>query len=131
TGVQTCALPIFALTLMAMGMFGTILFIPLFIQGVIGTNATQSGTVLMPMMITMIGSSVISGQLISRTGRYKPLAMFGMLMMTTGLYLLSGMGPDTDYLTVVRNMVIIGLGMGPTMPVFTLAAQNAVKMSQL
>src|SRR5207253_10743986 len=74
---------VLALTLMAMGMFGTILFIPLFIQGVIGTNATQSGTVMMPMMITMIGSSVISGQLISRTGRYKPLAIFGMLMMTT------------------------------------------------
>src|SRR5438309_1863483 len=122
---------VLALTVMAMGMFGTILFIPLFIQGVIGTNATQSGTVLMPMMITMVTSSITSGQIISRTGRYKPLAMFGMLMMTTGLYLLSGMGPDTDYLTVVRNMVIIGLGMGPTMPVFTLAAQNAVKMSQL
>ena len=52
-------------------------------------------------------------------------------MMALGLFLLSGMGPDTDYLTVVRNMIIVGLGMGPTMPVFTLAAQNAVKMNQL
>lgn len=122
---------VLALTIMAMGMFGTILFIPLFIQGVIGTNATQSGTVLMPMMITMIGSSIISGQLISRTGRYKAFAIFGMCIMTIGLFLLSQMGADTDYFTVVRNMVIVGLGMGPTMPVFTLAAQNAVKMSQL
>ena len=62
---------IVAMMLMAMGMFGTILFIPLYIQGVIGTNATQSGTVLMPMMITMIASSVIVGQIIARTGRYK------------------------------------------------------------
>jgi hypothetical protein len=54
-----------------------------------------------------------------------------MTVMTIGMFLLSGMGPDTDYLTVVRNMMIVGLGMGPTMPVFTLAAQNAVKMSQL
>ena len=57
--------------LMAMGMFGTILFIPLFIQGVIGASATQSGTVMMPMMMTMIVSSIVGGQIISRTGRYK------------------------------------------------------------
>jgi MFS family permease len=116
---------------MAIGMFGTILFIPLFIQGVIGTTATQSGTVLMPMMIVMITSSIIGGQVISRTGRYKLVGLFGMSTMTLGLFLLSGMGPNTDYLIVIRNMIIVGLGMGPAMPVFTLAAQNAVKMTQL
>ena len=120
-----------AMSIMSMGMFGTILFIPLFIQGVIGTSATQSGTVLMPLMITMIGSSVVAGQIISRTGRYKLSGLIGMTGMSIGLFLLSGMGPDTDYLTVVRNMIIIGLGMGPTMPVFTLAAQNAVRVNQL
>jgi EmrB/QacA subfamily drug resistance transporter len=120
-----------ALVFMAMGMFGTILFIPLYFQGVIGTTATQSGTVLMPLMITMIGASVISGQIISRTGRYKLPGVLGMLVMTVGLYLLSGMGADTDTWTVFRNMVILGLGMGPTMPVFTLAAQNSVKVNQL
>ncbi|MCA1645489.1 MAG: MFS transporter, partial [Chloroflexi bacterium] len=122
---------VLALMLMAIGMFGTVLFIPLFIQGVIGTTATQSGTVMMPMMVVMITSSIIGGQVISRTGRYKMIGLFGMTTMTVGLFLLSGMGPETDYLTVVRNMIIIGLGLGPTMPVFTLAAQNAVKMSQL
>lgn len=122
---------VLALMLMAIGMFGTILFIPLFIQGVIGTNATQSGTVMMPMMLVMITSSIVGGQIISRTGRYKLIGLFGMSAMTLGLFLLSGMGPDTDYVTVVRNMIIVGLGLGPTMPVFTLAAQNAVKMSQL
>jgi EmrB/QacA subfamily drug resistance transporter len=120
-----------ALMLMAVGMFGTILFIPLFIQGVIGTTATQSGTVMMPMMMVMVTSSILGGQFISRTGRYKLIGLFGMSVMTLGMFLLSGMGPDTDYLTVVRNMIIIGVGLGPTMPVFTLAAQNAVKMSQL
>src|SRR6266568_1854811 len=122
---------VIALSLMAMGMFGTILFIPLFIQGVIGTTATQSGTVLMPMMIVMIVSSIVGGQIISKTGRYKMIGVFGMCLMAVGLFLLSGMGPETDYLTVVRNMLVVGLGMGPTMPVFTLAAQNAVKMNQL
>jgi EmrB/QacA subfamily drug resistance transporter len=122
---------VLALMLMAIGMFGAILFIPLFIQGVIGTSATESGTVMMPMMITMIASSIIGGQIISRTGRYKLVGLFGMSVMVVGMFLLSQMGPDTDYLTVVRNMIVIGVGIGPTMPVFTLAAQNAVKMSQL
>jgi EmrB/QacA subfamily drug resistance transporter len=122
---------VLALMLMAIGMFGTILFIPLFAQGVIGISATQSGTVMMPMMAVMITSSIIGGQIISRTGRYKIIGLGGMAIMALGLFLLSGMGPDTDYLTVVRNMVIVGLGLGPTMPVFTLAAQNAVGMSQL
>jgi EmrB/QacA subfamily drug resistance transporter len=122
---------IVAMVLMAMGMFGTILFIPLYIQGVLGTNATQSGTVLMPMMMTMIASSIIVGQIIARTGRYKLVGVVGMTIMAIGLYLLSQMGADADYLTVTRNMIIVGLGMGPTMPVFTLAAQNAVKVNQL
>ncbi|HEY2594141.1 MAG TPA: MFS transporter, partial [Chloroflexota bacterium] len=122
---------IVAMMLMAAGMFGTILFIPLYIQGVIGTNATQSGTVLMPMMITMIGSSIISGQIIARTGRYKLPGLLGMVVMAIGMYLLSQMGSDPDNTTVVRNMIVVGLGMGPTMPVFTLASQNAVKVSQL
>ena len=122
---------VLALTLMAISMFGSILFIPLYIQGVIGTSATQSGTVLMPMMVVNIGSSIVGGQIISRTGRYKPVGLFGLVMMSLGMFLLSQMGSDTSYLTVVRNMIVLGLGMGPAMPVFTLAAQNAVKMSQL
>jgi len=85
----------------------------------------------MPMMITMIGSSVLSGQIIGRTGRYKLAGLFGMAVMAIGLYLLSQMGADADYATVVRNMIIVGLGMGPTMPVFTLASQNSVKVSEL
>jgi MFS family permease len=74
---------------------------------------------------------VLSGQIISRTGRYKLPGLLGMIVMAIGLFLLSGMGPETSYQIVVRNMIILGLGMGPAMPVFTLAAQNAVKVSQL
>jgi MFS family permease len=112
-------------------MFGTILFIPLFIQGVIGTNATQSGTVLMPMMIVNIIAGIVGGQIISRSGRYKAVGMFGMAMMSLGMFLLSRMGSNTTYLTVVLYLLVMGVGMGPAMPVFTLAAQNAVKISQL
>ena len=115
----------------SMGMFGSILYIPLFIQGVIGSSATSSGTLLAPMMATMLVSSIAGGQIISRTGRYKTMGVAGLCIMAFGMFLLSQMGPDTDYLTVIRNMMILGLGMGPTMPVFTLAAQNSVDLREL
>ena len=122
---------VLAMTLTAVAMFGTILFIPLFIQGVIGTNATTSGTVLMPMMMAMIATSTATGQFISRTGRYRLPAMVGLGFMTIGMLLLAGMGPETGYLVVVRNMVVLGLGLGATMPIFTLVVQNAVPHGQL
>jgi EmrB/QacA subfamily drug resistance transporter len=119
------------LVVMGISMFGTLLFIPLFIQGVIGTSATQSGTVLTPMMISMIGASLLSGQIISRTGRYKLMSTGGLIIGTTGMFLMAGMGPNTDYGTVVRNMVLVGLGLGPVMPVFTLTTQSAVRLDQI
>ncbi len=127
------AVTISTIGLMVMGvsMFGTILYIPLFIQAVIGSSATQSGTVLMPMMMSMIGSSVLSGQLIARTGKYKLMSLVGLSVGALGMFLMSGMGADTDYLTVVRNMVMVGAGLGPVMPVFTLTSQTAVRVDQI
>ncbi|MGE3270813.1 MAG: MDR family MFS transporter [Chloroflexota bacterium] len=125
------AIATLSMMLVTMGMFGTILFVPLFIQGVIGASASQSGTVMMPMMMTIIVGSTVSGQIISRTGRYKLVAVFGMAVASFGMFLLSQMGPDASYWTVVRNMMVVGLGLGPTMPVFTIAAQNSVAFRQL
>jgi EmrB/QacA subfamily drug resistance transporter len=122
---------VIGLSVMGISMFGTVLFIPLFIQGVIGMSATQSGTVLMPMSMAMIGSSVISGQIIARTGKYKVMSVVGLAVGTLGMFLMSGMGPDTDYMTVMRNMILLGLGLGPVMPVFTLVSQTAVRMDQI
>jgi len=113
------------------GMFGAGLFVPLFVQAVIGTSATQSGSVMAPMMVAMVASSIGAGQLMSRTARYKWFAVGGVSISAFGMYLLSGMGPDTDYATVARNIVLIGLGMGTVMPCFNLAAQNAVGLSQI
>jgi len=98
---------------------------------VIGSSATASGTVLTPMMFAMIGSSVVSGQIIARTGKYKLMSVVGLTVGASGMFLMAGMGPNTDYVTVVRNMVMIGLGLGPVMPVFTLTAQTAVRMDQI
>ncbi len=113
------------------GMFGAGLFVPLFVQAVIGTTATESGTVLAPMMLAMVAASIGCGQLIGRTGRYKWVAVFGITTSAAGMFLLSGMRADTDYATVARNIVIVGFGMGATMPCFNLAAQNAVGLNQL
>jgi EmrB/QacA subfamily drug resistance transporter len=124
-GVSTAMV---AVVLTAMGMFGTVLFIPLFIQGVIGTSATQSGAVLTPLMLALIVSSTSTGQLIARYGRYRWLAIGGVGLTAVGMLLLSGMRVGTDYLVVVRNMIVVGLGLGTTFPIFTLAIQNAVDL---
>lgn len=117
--------------LAAMGMFGTVLFLPLFVQAVLGANATQSGSVVAPMMLGMIVGSIGGGQLINRTGRYRLVALVGAIIGAGGMFMLSGMGPDTDYWTITRNMVLVGLGLGPTMPALTLAAQNAGEPGQI
>ena len=124
---RTFSISAVALFMTGMGMFGAILFIPLFMQGVIGVSATQSGSLLTPLMLTLIVGSIISGQLVSRTGRYKYQAITGLAIMTGGLLLLAGMHSDTTQAIVVRNMVVFGLGLGLTMPIYTLIVQNAVE----
>ena len=116
-----------ALFMTGMGMFGAILFIPLFMQGVIGVSATQSGSLLTPLMLTLIIGSIVSGQVIGRTGKYKYQAIAGLAIMTGGLLLLAGMHSDTTRGIVVRNMVLVGVGLGLTMPVYTLVVQNSVE----
>jgi EmrB/QacA subfamily drug resistance transporter len=128
---RTVTVSAIGLVVLGISMFGTLLFIPLFIQGVIGTTATQSGTVLTPMMFSMIGASLVSGQLIARTGRYKLMSVAGLSLGAFGVFSMAGMGADTDYPTVVRNMIMIGLGLGPVMPVFMLTTQSAVRVDQI
>ncbi|MCI0769952.1 MAG: MFS transporter [Chloroflexi bacterium] len=107
------------------GMFGGVIFIPLFVQGVIGASATNSGLVLTPMMLCVVVGSTVSGQLISRTGRYRALAVIGPALMTVGLFLLSQMDVTSTRPIVVRNMMIVGIGLGITFPIFLIAVQNA------
>ncbi|MCF6093592.1 MFS transporter [Microaerobacter geothermalis] len=117
--------------LIGIGMFGTIIYIPLFVQGVLGTSATESGFILTPMMLSMVAASTISGQITSRTGKYKILALIGVAVMGVGIYLLSVMNVNTTNGEVVLNMIITGFGLGTTMPVFVLAVQNALPQNLL
>src|SRR5437660_3379623 len=100
---------VIATFLVSAGMFGAILYLPLFVQGVMGNSATNSGVVLTPMMLGFMFSSLVGGQLLSRMGRYKVLAIFGFAVAAVGMFLLSRMTATTVQGEVVRNMIITGL----------------------
>jgi len=113
------------------GMFGAITYIPLFVQTVIGASATDSGLVLTPMMLSFVTTSTLSGQAISRTGRYKWAVVTGLTLMTVAMFLLSRMDTSTDRTEVIRNMIVLGMGMGMVMPTMTLAVQNTFPQSRI
>ena len=126
------AVSTFVIFITGFGMFGGIIFIPLFFQGVLGLSATASGNFLTPMMLGMIAGSIISGQLLSRAGgHYRLQGMVGLGVMALGLWLLSQMSVETSYARAVTNIVVTGFGLGITMPLYVLAVQNAVPYSAL
>jgi EmrB/QacA subfamily drug resistance transporter len=114
------------MALVGMAMFGTISYVPLFVQGVIGTSATSSGVVLTPLMLGAVVTSLLTGQLVSRTGRYRWNAVLGPLVLALGMFLLWRMNVHTTNGQAARNMVIAGIGIGSMMQVFVLSVQNAV-----
>jgi EmrB/QacA subfamily drug resistance transporter len=107
-------------------MFGSISFLPLFLQVVTGASATNSGLLLLPLMLGLLSASSGSGQIISRTGRYKAFPLVGTALATVAMALLAGMGPETTGRTVTVYMVILGAGIGFTLQTLILAVQNAV-----
>ncbi|HEU0026035.1 MAG TPA: MDR family MFS transporter [Ktedonobacterales bacterium] len=117
--------------LLAAGMFGAIFFLPYFVQYVMGETATNSGKVLTPMMLGFMVSSIVGGQLLSRTGRYKILALIGFAVAIFGMLLFSKMDANTTDPLLVRNMIITGLGIGVMMSLFTIVVQNAFPVQQI
>lgn len=117
--------------LVGFAMFGSIIFLPLFLQIVTGVTATSSGLLLLPMMGGLVISSIVSGRIISRIGRYKLFPVLGTAVMTTAIYLLSTMGTDTTRLTSGLYMALLGVGLGLVMQVLVLAVQNAVERRDL
>ncbi len=111
--------------LLSVGMFGTLLFLPLFIQGVLGLSAENSGAILTPMLISFMISSLIAGQIMTRTGRYKIVAIVSAAIMSVGFYLLTWLNAESSWVTVVIDMLVVGLGMGGMLPILQVAVQNA------
>ncbi|MCL6632451.1 MAG: MFS transporter [Alicyclobacillus herbarius] len=116
--------------LMSVGMFGSIMFIPLFLQGIIGVSPSASGTAMTPMMFTVMIGSIVGGRLVVKIGvRAQTLA--GMLVMAVAFGLLTQLTVHTSSLTVSLFMVILGLGMGLVMPLLTIALQETFPKQEL
>jgi EmrB/QacA subfamily drug resistance transporter len=112
-------------------MFGALTYLPQYMQIVKGVSPTASGLRLLPMMAGLLATSIGTGQLISRWGRYKVFPVAGTAMMTVGLYLLSHLGPATSTLASSLFMLVLGAGIGATMQVLVIAVQNAVNYADL
>ncbi len=108
------------------GMFGTIVFVPLIYQGVLGVTATNSGQLLTPMMLGLIVASTLVGQVMVRIRYYRLLGTAGVAVMLVGLWLLSQVTVTTSRLEVVRDIVIVGAGLGTTFPLYLTAVQSAL-----
>ncbi|MET3729058.1 EmrB/QacA subfamily drug resistance transporter [Fictibacillus halophilus] len=113
------------------GMFGSIMYMPFFIQGVMGTSATKSGFVMMPLTLAMVAGSTMSGQIITKTGKYKKLAMLGLFIMVSGMTSMHFMDTQTTNTTAILNMILVGSGLGIAFPIFTLTVQNAIEHKYL
>ncbi|MGW3078500.1 MULTISPECIES: MDR family MFS transporter [unclassified Kitasatospora] len=112
-------------------MFGSTVFLPLYQQTVQGASATNSGLLLMPMMFGMLIISLVVGQAVTKTGKYRIFPIIGTLVMTGGLILLSTMGTETSRFTSACWMIVLGAGMGFLMQVTMLVAQNSVELKDM
>jgi MFS family permease len=108
-------------------LFGSVTFIPLYLQVVKGSTPSQAGLQLLPMMGGMLTMSVASGRLIARFGTYRPFPIAGTLLGGVAMALLSTLSLDTSLHTIYAYMALLGIGLGMVMPVLTLAVQNAVE----
>ncbi|MFV0451194.1 MAG: MDR family MFS transporter [Propioniciclava sp.] len=116
---------------LSMVMFGSIIYIPVYAQGVLGVNATNSGLILAPMMLTFIVMGIVTGQFISRTGSYKPIMVVGTLIMGVGVWLLTRLSATSTQTELTWSMVVLGVGIGMAMQQYTLVIQNAVDRRDL
>ncbi|KAA1425084.1 MFS transporter [Mumia zhuanghuii] len=112
-------------------MFGAITFLPLYLQQIKGSSPTESGLEMLPLMAGLLLTSIGSGQVISRTGRYKAFPIIGTAVMAVGLYLLSLMDRETSTAQASASMFVLGLGIGMVMQVLVLAVQNSVEYRDL
>ncbi len=109
----------------SVGMFGSIMYVPLYVQVVLDRSATASGVFMMPLVLGMVTASIIAGQLISRTGKYKVIGIVGFGASAAGMFALSRLTPATPDWQIYAELAVIGAGMGVGMPLFNVAVQSA------
>ncbi|GAA4092203.1 EmrB/QacA subfamily drug resistance transporter [Nonomuraea soli] len=113
------------------GMFGALTYLPLFMQVVYGVSATASGLHLLPMMVGTLGMSILSGQLIAKTGKYRIYPILGTAIATVGMFMLSRLTETSSTLTMSIDLLVLGCGLGLVMQVLVIAVQNAVGFEDL
>ncbi len=123
---RTFAVVILASVLNGSAFFGAILFLSLYLVNVVGMSATQAGTAQIPLMMAFVGSSIVASNMVQRVGRYKPFIVGGFLVMLVGFFFMSQLSVDSTMLDVTWRMVLLGLGIGPAMPLLNLAMQNDI-----
>ncbi|MFD4633629.1 MDR family MFS transporter [Streptomyces sp. NPDC058284] len=112
-------------------MFGAMLFLPLYQQTVQGASATNSGLLLLPMLLSMMAVSMVAGRVTTSTGKYRSFPIIGTILMITGFFLLAQMDTGTSRLTSGLYMAVLGAGMGFLMQITMLVAQNSVEMKDM
>lgn len=117
--------------LQQMASFGATLFIPLYVQGVLGGSATLSGGVLAPLVAAMVVTNIATGLLVAHLGRYKPFLVSGFALGAVGFGLLELVGPSSGYGLLLASMVVIGVGSGCLVGTLNLAAQNAARITEM
>jgi EmrB/QacA subfamily drug resistance transporter len=116
-----------ALFLLGGAFLGIIIFEPLFMVNVLGVSATKAGVSLIPLSMGVVMGSLLAGQMVSRFGHYKRWMIGGLVVLLGGLSLLATMPATVAYEQVLAYLLLCGIGLGPTMPLYTLAIQNAIE----
>ncbi len=129
--LRTYAASMAATFFAAFGFFGSIVWLPRWFQFVRGESATESGYQVLPLLLGLIIASIVSGQLVSRTGRYKWLTVGAILVMAAGLTMMTQLRADTPLPALWFWMFVTGVGVGPTLATFTIIVQNAVPFHML
>jgi EmrB/QacA subfamily drug resistance transporter len=128
---RTYAGSIVATFFVSTGFFAAVVFLPRYYQVVLGESATASGYALMPLLIGVIASSIVSGQIVARTGKYKALLLGAITLLGLGSFLFTNLTATTPSTTIWFWQLVLGIGIGPTLAVFTIVVQNAVSFAKL
>ena len=114
-----------------MAFMGAMLYIVFYIQVGLGVPPTQSGLAILPLLVGVIGAAIVSGRVVTKTGRYKPMMIIGGLCLIAGLFFLTRIDSHTSLIDVMLRMLLLGVGLGPSQGLFSVAIQNAVPMDKI
>jgi EmrB/QacA subfamily drug resistance transporter len=127
TVVLSCAVS----AVLGVAMFGGTTYLPTFLQVATGASASNSGLLLVPLLIGLVGASMVAGQFVSRTGRWKVFPVVGMATATVGMFLISTLDEHSSQLEAGASMVVLGVGLGLVMQILVLASQNEARIEDL